>query len=153
MASLILGEDGSNGATSAAAALPRPKLTRQLTGTSDDADEVMGGMNSQVETDESSSTNDLKTSNQNQNDGGVGGGYQSTSSSNIKLTFNMGGVKDEGVKGKENQDDYFIWSKGDGKTYVIAILDGHGRELGNIYYIYIFFFYFFYFLVQYLVGS
>ena len=132
MASLILGEDGSNGA-SATAALSRPKLTRQLTGTSDDADEVMGGMNSQVDTDESSSTNNVKNSSNQSDDGsGGGGGYQSTSTANIKLTFNMGGVKDEGVKGKENQDDYFVWSQGDGKTYVIAVLDGHGRELGKL---------------------
>jgi hypothetical protein len=126
MASLIMGES-SSGASSPAPT--RPKLTRQLTGTSDDADEIMGDtndvvMDGQSQNDDASKSSSCSSLN--------GAGYQSHSTAPIKLTFNMGGVKDEGVKGKENQDDYFVWNKGDGKTYVIAVLDGHGRELGKL---------------------
>eukprot|EP00949_MAST-11_sp_MAST-11-sp1_P000741 g741.t1 len=58
---------------------------------------------------------------------------------NGKMWFSCGGIKDEGVPGKQNQDDFFIWSssKNDNandapSTLIIACLDGHGRELGQL---------------------
>ena len=51
---------------------------------------------------------------------------------NIKLEFRLGGIKDEGVEGKENQDDYMVWESEDGSALVMVVLDGHGRELGRI---------------------
>ncbi len=42
-----------------------------------------------------------------------------------------GGITDEGVKGKVNQDDFFIWASDDKKSYVMGVFDGHGRELGH----------------------
>jgi hypothetical protein len=42
------------------------------------------------------------------------------------------GITDPGVPGKQNQDDYFFWRSEDGQTVVIGVLDGHGRELGQV---------------------
>jgi serine/threonine protein phosphatase PrpC len=43
------------------------------------------------------------------------------------------GATDPGVAGKQNQDDFFIWqSPNDGQTIVMGVLDGHGRELGQV---------------------
>ena len=42
-----------------------------------------------------------------------------------------GGLTDEGVAGKVNQDDFFVWRSADGKSYVMGVFDGHGRELGH----------------------
>jgi serine/threonine protein phosphatase PrpC len=36
------------------------------------------------------------------------------------------------VPGKQNQDDYFLWSSEDGQTVIVGVLDGHGRELGQV---------------------
>ena len=129
MASLIFGDASSDQSTNQPT-LTRPKLTRQLTGTSDapDEDSVMGNteeMGNQTMSNEMDRGNQVNASNSAQT-------YQSKITQPINLKFNMGGIKDEGVKGKENQDDYFLWDKGDGKTFVIAVLDGHGRELGKL---------------------
>jgi len=44
----------------------------------------------------------------------------------------MGGVTDPGVAGKENQDDFFVWKSSKEGTFVLGVLDGHGRELGRL---------------------
>jgi serine/threonine protein phosphatase PrpC len=41
-------------------------------------------------------------------------------------------VTDPGVEGKQNQDDFFLWQSPDGQTLIAAVLDGHGRELGQV---------------------
>ena len=117
--------------TTPTATTTHPSLTRQLTGSCDDelqdSDSIMRNAEDapqQDDTQASSSTNPPTLAPHKP--------YQTSVQQPLRLTFNMGGVKDEGVKGKENQDDYFLWNKGDGKTYVIAVLDGHGRELGKV---------------------
>jgi serine/threonine protein phosphatase PrpC len=50
----------------------------------------------------------------------------------FSLRFRVGGIKDPGVDGKENQDDYTCWETEDGSTRIFMVLDGHGRELGKI---------------------
>lgn len=43
-----------------------------------------------------------------------------------------GGITDEGVKGKVNQDDFFIWRSPDGgSSCIMAVFDGHGRDMGH----------------------
>lgn len=42
-----------------------------------------------------------------------------------------GGITDEGVRGKVNQDDFFVWRSADGASYVMGVFDGHGRDLGH----------------------
>lgn len=42
-----------------------------------------------------------------------------------------GGITDEGVKGKVNQDDFFVWQSADKCSYIMGVFDGHGRELGH----------------------
>ena len=34
--------------------------------------------------------------------------------------------------GPVNQDNYFVWEAGDGQNAVVIVLDGHGRELGQM---------------------
>ena len=131
MASLIFsGNEGTSAAPTPNLPTSRPTLTRQLTGTSDaPEDEVMGN------TDEAAMAESIPFDKKGENSStctSQTGQYQSKVTQPLGLKFNMGGVKDEGVKGKENQDDYFLWDKGDGKTFVIAVLDGHGRELGKL---------------------
>lgn len=46
--------------------------------------------------------------------------------------FLVSGITDPGVPGKQNQDDYFLWSSEDGQTVIVGVLDGHGRELGQM---------------------
>ena len=48
------------------------------------------------------------------------------------LNFRWGGIKDPGVDGKENQDDYLVWESDDKRVILLCVLDGHGRELGKI---------------------
>ena len=48
------------------------------------------------------------------------------------LNFRWGGIKDPGVAGKENQDDYLVWESDDKRVILLCVLDGHGRELGKI---------------------
>ena len=43
----------------------------------------------------------------------------------------VGGITDPGVRGKQNQDDFFLEDLGGG-TLVMGVLDGHGRELGQL---------------------
>lgn len=43
-----------------------------------------------------------------------------------------GGIKDPGVVGKENQDDFFAWSNADKSLVICAVFDGHGREVGQL---------------------
>ena len=50
----------------------------------------------------------------------------------FSLAFRVGAIKDPGVDGKENQDDYGCWEAEDGSTKIYIVLDGHGRELGKI---------------------
>ena len=133
MASLIF-EGGSGSPTKPTS---RPTLTRQLTGTADDSrDSIMGNTEeedihrqSQQGFEDQKGADTTHSANSHLNNSTT---YQSSVQTPLHLKFNMGGIKDEGVKGKENQDDYFLWNKGDGKTYVIAVLDGHGRELGKL---------------------
>lgn len=42
------------------------------------------------------------------------------------------GITDPGVAGRQNQDDFFLWESPDGKTVIVGIFDGHGRELGQV---------------------
>jgi hypothetical protein len=131
MASLIF-NDGESDTTMPLPTSP-PKLSRQLTGIEKDNDDTIvgntekdmvqnsSGDNIHNNNDKESSSNNVKSTE-----------YKTSVGAPLQLKFNMGGIKDEGVKGKENQDDYFLWNKGDNKTYVIAVLDGHGRELGKL---------------------
>jgi len=41
-------------------------------------------------------------------------------------------VTDPGVPGKQNQDEFFVWQSDDKQSVVVGILDGHGRELGQL---------------------
>eukprot|EP00753_Platysulcus_tardus_P016602 PLAT5881.1.p1 GENE.PLAT5881.1~~PLAT5881.1.p1 ORF type:complete len:485 (+),score=256.97 PLAT5881.1:33-1487(+) len=49
----------------------------------------------------------------------------------VPFTFHVAAATDIGGS-RENQDDYFIWQKGDGATLVLGVFDGHGRELGKL---------------------
>lgn len=46
--------------------------------------------------------------------------------------FFVAGVTDPGVPGKQNQDEFFTWVSPDKQSVVVGILDGHGRELGQL---------------------
>eukprot|EP00946_MAST-07B_sp_MAST-7B-sp1_P001941 g1941.t1 len=150
MASLVLGgseASGAEAASSPAPARPRPALTRQLTGTmdnmsdmsSDESDDEarMGFRSSSVGVDNSGNGAKGKaTSEAGRGEAPAAMPLKSTfgasgaQSSNMDLHVRVAGIKDEGVRGKENQDDFFIWSHG--RTHVVVVLDGHGRELGKL---------------------
>ena len=36
------------------------------------------------------------------------------------------------MPGKQNQDAYFTYQSVDGQTIIVGVLDGHGRELGQV---------------------
>lgn len=48
------------------------------------------------------------------------------------LGFKLGCSIDPGGAHKVNQDDMFLWQDPTGDTLVIGILDGHGRDLGQL---------------------
>lgn len=50
---------------------------------------------------------------------------------NIPLKWQIGWATDIGG-GKENQDDFLVWEDKSSGTAVIAIFDGHGREVGKV---------------------
>ena len=49
----------------------------------------------------------------------------------FRINFQVSGDTDIGG-GKENQDDFLIWQKKEEKIYVLAVLDGHGRDVGKL---------------------
>ena len=48
-----------------------------------------------------------------------------------RFRFAIGACTDPGP-GPVNQDNYFVWETGDGQNAVVIVLDGHGRELGQM---------------------
>ena len=42
------------------------------------------------------------------------------------------GVTDPGVPGRQNQDEFFLWESADRQTLIAGVLDGHGKELGQV---------------------
>ena len=105
----------------------RPTLLRQLTDPS--AELVDAGTNEDMRTKSSACGNVHAAS---KSDESLESAAKMARVSKRRLQFKFGGIKDEGVQGKENQDDFFVWQKGDNLTYVFAVLDGHGRELGKL---------------------
>lgn len=52
-------------------------------------------------------------------------------SSNVYKIY-AAAITDPGVAGKQNQDDLFLWESPDKQTFIAGILDGHGRDLGQV---------------------
>ena len=55
----------------------------------------------------------------------------STYKSKSPFNFSMAGITNEGVYGQENQDTFFVWKSGVEGTFVLGVLDGHGRKMGK----------------------
>jgi len=58
------------------------------------------------------------------------GGSSSIDVAPSPYLIRLGGITDEGVAGKVNQDAFFKLDLGRG-TVIIGVFDGHGRELGR----------------------
>lgn len=50
---------------------------------------------------------------------------------NLSLKIQVAGETDIGG-GKENQDAYFIWQRPAERVFIVAVLDGHGRDVGKL---------------------
>ena len=49
----------------------------------------------------------------------------------LRFHYRLGTATDIGG-GATNQDDFAVWSRSDGDDFVMAVFDGHGRELGQL---------------------
>lgn len=137
MAALVLSGDtnatSEGGGESPGPSRSLPRLERQLTGT---YDQMLDDDNMDLTDQEQG--NDLLAGNFGTGEkagsssavSGADRGRAAPTGQNVNISFRVAGIKDEGVAGKQNQDDFFVWSSGD--THVIVVLDGHGRELGQL---------------------
>ena len=114
--------------------MPLPGLTRQLTGVFDNSSK-----DATYDFDDGFSSDTLLVNtNGNQNNsvnsstGKATTPIKGNKSDTESLNFRWGGIKDEGVAGKENQDDFLVWESDDKNVILMCVLDGHGRELGRV---------------------
>eukprot|EP01029_Cantina_marsupialis_P026947 TRINITY_DN7393_c0_g1_i1.p1 TRINITY_DN7393_c0_g1~~TRINITY_DN7393_c0_g1_i1.p1 ORF type:complete len:454 (-),score=130.42 TRINITY_DN7393_c0_g1_i1:783-2144(-) len=98
--------------------MQRPKLFRQLTGLRDDVDDVDDELDPIFDEAKESDAFPLVES--------------AESQPKTKLMFRFGGVTDVGG-GKVNQDEmFFLEASNRPQSYVMGVLDGHGKELGQL---------------------